>query len=288
MRSLSQFLKCLLVLCATAIPFSLPSAPVEPPPQPEKMSEIQRAGAIAVYEDLVKKTQPLKVGDTEASLLQRLGEPDGIMAFGSRKRLDYDKGHIIVSNGKVQKIDGIPAERLASPNQEAYADYQNALGKVYYMDRWMTPEEGQQAYNKALESRERELERIAIGREQTLRRKEQIARSQSGWKDIRQNGARITEQELIVPGRYTVVDFYADWCGPCKRIEPYLKDLAKDKRIAVRKVDIVNWESPVARQWNLRSIPNMRVYDPNGRMLGEPTSNLNQIIAYINDSLARR
>ncbi|MEX0332711.1 MAG: thioredoxin family protein [Puniceicoccaceae bacterium] len=286
MRSPCRFLNGLLVIVATVAPFLLSAAAVEPPPQPERMSEIQRAGAIAVYEDLIKKSRPLQVGDTEAALLQRLGEPDGIMAFGSRKRMDYDKGHVIVSAGKIQKIEDIPAERLASPNQEAYANYQKALGKVYYMDRWMTPEEGQQAYVKALESRERELERIAVGRQQTLRRKEQIARSQTGWKDIRQNGARITEQELIVPGRYTVVDFYADWCGPCKRIEPFLKDLAKDKRIAVRKVDIVNWGSPVAQQWNLRSIPNMRVYDPNGRMLGEPTSNLNQIIAYINQSLA--
>ena len=91
---------------------------------------------------------------------------------------------------------------------------------------------------------------------------------------------------MIVPGKFTIVDFYADWCGPCRAIEPYLKDLAKDQRIAVRKVDIVNWGSPVAQQWKLQSIPNMRVYDPNGRMLGEPTSNLNQIIAYINQSLA--
>ena len=263
------------------------AAPVEPPPQPASMSEIQRAGAIAVYEDLIERTSPLKVGDSEDALILRMGKPDGVMAFGSKKRLAYDKGHVIVADGKIQKIEDIPAERLASPNQEAYEDYQRALGRVFYMGRWMTPEEGLEAYNKALESRQRELERIEIGKEQTLKRKEHIARTQSGWKDIRQNGARITEQELIVPGKFTIVDFYADWCGPCKAIEPYLKDLAKDQRIAVRKVDIVNWNSPVAQQWNLRSIPNMRVYDPDGRMLGEPTSNLNQIIAYINQSLQR-
>ena len=86
-------------------------------------------------------------------------------------------------------------------------------------------------------------------------------------------------------GSNAVVLVFADWCGPCKRLDPYLKDMAKDPRIAVRKVDIVNWNSPVAGQWRLTSIPNLRVYDPNGRLLGKPTSNLNQIIAWINQSL---
>lgn len=285
MRSLCPFLNSLLLLFATATTSSLSAAPVEPPPEPEKMSEIQRAGAIAVYEDLIEKTKPIQVGDPEGALRLRLGEPDGVMGFGNKKRLDYDKGHVIVANGRIQKIEDIPPERLASPNQEAYADYQKALGKVFYMGRWRTPEESQEAFNKALGARARELERIEIGKQQAIERAEHIARTQAGWKDIRQNGARITEQELIVPGKFTIVDFYADWCGPCRAIEPYLKDLAKDQRIAVRKVDIVNWGSPVAKQWNLRSIPNMRVYDPNGRMLGEPTSNLNQIIAYINQAL---
>jgi hypothetical protein len=64
--------------------------------------------------------------------------------------------------------------------------------------------------------------------------------------------------------------------------------MAEDPRIVVRKVDIVNWNSPVAKQWNLKSIPNMRVYDPNGRQLGGATSDLNQIIGAINNALSGR
>jgi thiol-disulfide isomerase/thioredoxin len=155
------------------------------------------------------------------------------------------------------------------------------------MDRWMTAEESKKAYNKALEARQRELERINSGKQQALRRAERIAREEGGLKNIRQNGARISEQQLIVPGKFTVVDFYADWCAPCRAIDPYLKELAKDPRVAVRKVDIVNWDSPVSKQWNLRSIPNMRVYDTNGRQLGKPTANLKEIVAYINQSMQR-
>jgi thiol-disulfide isomerase/thioredoxin len=193
----------------------------------------------------------------------------------------------MISEGKIIKIDDIPPELLASPDIEAYADYQRALGKVYYMDKWMTPEESELAYEKALGARQRELERINRGRQQTANRAKIIASKRGGFREIRQDGAAINEQDLTIPGQYTVVEFFADWCAPCRAIDPYLKDLAEDSRVAVRKVDIVNWESPVAKQWGLRSIPHLRVYDPSGRLLGEPTSNLNQIIAYINADMQR-
>jgi thiol-disulfide isomerase/thioredoxin len=258
---------------------------VQAPPEPEQMNEIRRAAAIAVYEDLVKNSSPVNLGDSEEQLLQRLGKPEGIMSFGNKKRLDYGRGYAIIAGGKIVKIDGIAPERLSSPDNEAYESYQKALGKVHYMDQWMTPDESQAAYMKALESRERELERISHGKAQTIKRKERIAREQGGLTEIRQNGAQISQQDLVVPGKFTVVDFFADWCGPCKAIDPYLKKLAEDPRVAVRKVDIVNWKSPVAKQWKLRSIPNMRLYGPDGRLIGQPTSDFNQIIAWINQSL---
>lgn len=276
---------CLLLALSASLSLN---AALQPPPQPEKMSEIQRAAAIAIYEDLIENSRPVRVGDPETELTRRLGKPDGTMTFGSKKRVEYEGGYAMVSGGKIIKLDGIPAELLAAPDVEAYTAYQKALGKVHYMGRWMTPEESMAAYQKSFESRERELQRISRGQTQTVERANRIAREQAPWVDIRRKGARISEQELIVRGRFTVVDFYADWCGPCKAIEPYLKQLAEDPRIVIRKVDIVNWNSPVARQWNLKSIPNMRVYDPNGRQLGGSTSDLNQIITAINNALAGR
>jgi len=53
-----------------------------------------------------------------------------------------------------------------------------------------------------------------------------------------------------------VIDFYADWCGPCKMVAPVLEDLAKDY---VGKIDIfkVNTEEEqeLASAFGIRSIP---------------------------------
>jgi hypothetical protein len=43
-------------------------------------------------------------------------------------------------------------------------------------------------------------------------------------------------------------------------------------------VDIVKWNTPVTRQHNIRSVPNMRVYDRSGRTVGAPTSSFQQVV----------
>ncbi|MDR1357679.1 MAG: thioredoxin [Tannerellaceae bacterium] len=55
-----------------------------------------------------------------------------------------------------------------------------------------------------------------------------------------------------------IVDFYADWCGPCKKVSPILKDLAalyKDE-IVVYKVD-VDAENELAAAFGISSIPTL-------------------------------
>ena len=60
-------------------------------------------------------------------------------------------------------------------------------------------------------------------------------------------------------GNVTVVDFYADWCGACKWLSPHLEQIARsDPEIALRKIDIVNWKTAVARQYHIGSIPQVK------------------------------
>jgi thioredoxin-related protein len=41
-----------------------------------------------------------------------------------------------------------------------------------------------------------------------------------------------------------------------------------DPEIALRKIDIVNWKTAVAQQFNIHSIPQVNIYDRSGRLIG--------------------
>jgi thioredoxin 1 len=99
---------------------------------------------------------------------------------------------------------------------------------------------------------------------------------------ISNGGQRVELSRVLQPGRVTIVDFYADWCGPCRQIAPHLERMAsQDQGVDLVKIDIVNWQTPVAQQYGLRSIPNVRVYDGKGRQVGKATSNPSAVQKYI-------
>lgn len=53
-----------------------------------------------------------------------------------------------------------------------------------------------------------------------------------------------------------LVDFYADWCGPCKMMAPILDEIAQEKQgtLLVAKVD-TDASPEISRRYNIRSIP---------------------------------
>ncbi len=85
------------------------------------------------------------------------------------------------------------------------------------------------------------------------------------------HGERVNITRKLAPGKLTVVDFYADWCGPCRSIAPKLERLAagNPETVAIRKVDIVNWQSEVSAQYRIQSIPHLILFDENGLRLAE-------------------
>jgi len=76
----------------------------------------------------------------------------------------------------------------------------------------------------------------------------------------------------LVRGKVTIIDYYANWCGPCRMLSPHLEEIAaKDPNIALVKIDIINWSSPVAKQFAINSIPRVEVYNPSRNLVGTST-----------------
>lgn len=63
-------------------------------------------------------------------------------------------------------------------------------------------------------------------------------------------------QDMVSKG-ITLVDFYADWCGPCKMLGMVLEELESDIKIV--KVDVDKYQD-IASQFRIMSIPHVKIY----------------------------
>ena len=86
-----------------------------------------------------------------------------------------------------------------------------------------------------------------------------------------------------VPGRWTVFDFWAPWCEACKRLDPALRELAASGAVAVRRVNIVDFDSPIARQElaGVSLLPHVRLVAPDGRLAYEASGAPDALLAEV-------
>ena len=66
-------------------------------------------------------------------------------------------------------------------------------------------------------------------------------------------------QEVADSYGVVLVDFYADWCGPCKMIEPIVEDLAAETEAAVAKVDVDALQQ-LAAQYQVQGVPTLMLF----------------------------
>ena len=95
------------------------------------------------------------------------------------------------------------------------------------------------------------------------------------------------EDEVLKSEIPTMVDFWADWCGPCKAIAPVLEEIADEysSKLVVAKIDVdQNHETP--QKYAVRGIPTLIIYK-NGEVAGIKVGQVSksQLAAFIDSTI---
>ena len=93
--------------------------------------------------------------------------------------------------------------------------------------------------------------------------------------------------EVLENSKPVIVDFWAEWCGPCKLIAPILDEVSHDysDRMAVAKVN-VDESQAIAAKYGIRGIPTLMLFK-NGTLVGTKVGAVSkgQLTAFLDSNL---
>jgi thioredoxin len=79
------------------------------------------------------------------------------------------------------------------------------------------------------------------------------------------------DQEVMRSDKPVLVDFWAEWCGPCKLIAPLLDEIAREKAGALKVAKVnVDDNQNLSSKYNIRAIPSLLLFK-NGQLRDQVT-----------------
>jgi thiol-disulfide isomerase/thioredoxin len=84
---------------------------------------------------------------------------------------------------------------------------------------------------------------------------------------LNEPGAMVNIEASFVPGYVTIVDFWAEWCGACEKVDAAIMDAVADEpNILVRKVHVGDGDTEVADTYDAAGLPYVRIYGADGQL----------------------
>ena len=186
----------------------------------------------------------------------------GIRLHGVKSGHDYDQGKIIGNTGG-QWLFVLPSLSFQTRGGVSYflqfqlPAYQNVNGAQLVAPYGITT-------GFAFSPLRRKASREAV----TTASPAETNSAPADEPEVISRGGRVELSAHLAAGRVTVFEFYADWCGVCRKIDAGLRQMMRTRTDAtLKKINIGDGETEVAKQYNIEITPTFHVYSASGRLV---------------------